>query len=177
MNSKWKWLWWWTLCAADVLSCHSRQEAVNECQIPFRGDPLSVRGFAVSVGLLLGLLMEQGPLVFFTLWQIKMATVQSSLLNENSNSARAQLLRADADIVLNSPRAPFFNSNRLKWWGKIPPPCHSPAIPPPEKRKRSCTSAKAGVAASFKGLLTAKCDRVTSADHLSERKQIHNHRL
>lgn len=122
MNSQWKWLWWWTLCAADVLSCHSRQEAVNECRIPFRGDPLSVRCFAVSVGLLLGLLMEQGPLVFFTLWQIKMATVQSSPLNENSNSATAQLLRADADVVLNSPRAPFFNSNRLKWWGKIPPP-------------------------------------------------------
>lgn len=57
---------------------------------------------------LLGLLMEQGPLVFFTLWQIKMATVQSSRSSESSNSASAQLLRADAGIVLNSPRAPFF---------------------------------------------------------------------
>lgn len=37
-----------------------------------------------------------------------MATVQSSPLNENSNSASARLLRADTDIVLNSPRVPFF---------------------------------------------------------------------
>lgn len=48
-----------------------------------------------------------------------------------------------------------------------------------KKRKESAAALqrKAGVAASFKGLLTAKCDRVTSAEHLSERKQIYNHRL